>query len=84
MLKVVSVAYEHDGMIYSIPAPARHHNILWKIGRQLPPRNSGFLLSDGSFADRAFAYRVAENAGQIKPRDSSGYNGPDLYSEDVW
>lgn len=84
-LRVLSVAYRLDDLVISLPAPARHHEIAIKLER-LKPRvtESGFLLSDGEFATRARAYKVAEAAGQLLPRRPGGYNGPDLYSEDVW
>jgi hypothetical protein len=40
----------------------------------------GFVLSDGSFADRQRAAAVAIEAGQIQALRWP----PDLYSEDVW
>jgi hypothetical protein len=57
-----------------------------------PPREDGvqgFLLSDGTFADRKRAMVVARAAGQLIPR-AGGYaegeinNGTELFSEDVW
>jgi hypothetical protein len=64
-------------VIVSAPPPARHHNLFALAGR---PDESGFLLSDGTFADRKRAGEIAIAAGQ-----TPGLNwGPDLYSEDLW
>lgn len=72
-------------MVISLPFPARHHEIAGKLDwvkRRVT--ESGFLLSNGEFASRLRAYAVAEAAGQLRPRDPDGYNGPELYTEDVW
>lgn len=64
----------------SAPPPARHHN-LFAIG--VHPQGvgqTGFLLSDGSFADRKRAAEVAIAAGQIEALQWP----PHLYSEDLW
>lgn len=64
-------------VIVSAPPPARHHNLFALAGS---PDESGFLLSDGTFADRVRAGKIALANGQ-----SAGLNwGPELYSEDLW
>lgn len=66
----------------SAPPPARHHN-LFAVGEDLWPaevEDSGFLLSDGTYADRSRAAEVAITAGQIEKLA----HPPHLYSEDLW
>jgi len=47
------------------------------------PDVQGFLDSAGRFLRRAEAYTLAEWNGQLQRRPG-GYQGTDLYSEDVW
>lgn len=84
---IVAAAVYH-GVIFSLPAPARHHTILNQIsialGRdamEIPPCNQGFVTNTGRFVNRAEAYDVAYRAGQVTGEEG---RGPQLYSEDVW
>lgn len=88
-LRVVGVAhlYRLEGhedpravpVMIAAPRPARHCNLFALVdGRN--PDVSGFLLSDGSFADRLRAAHVAKAAGQVKKMVAP----PMLYSEDLW
>lgn len=85
-LRVVAAAICSNGKVYSLPPPARHHNVLRymaKLGAM--PKNccgtQGFLLNDGRFCTRPSAKKIAKKAGQLLPR---AMNLKDLYSEDVW
>lgn len=69
-------------VVISAPPPARHHN-LFALVKGLPPNESGFLLSDGSFADREEALRVALAAGQPLI-NHPGRHPTRLFSEDLW
>lgn len=87
-VQIVSAAICRNGMIYSMPAPARHHTILIALdgewGDSHPiflPSEQGFLGSDGRFYGREEAAIVAIDAGQI---GSTKFGGKDLYSEDLW
>lgn len=86
-LRVTAAAIRDiDGVVFSVPPPGRHHNVIWLMAekhlRPCPPiRNQGFLLSDGSFAERKPAKIIAERAGQLLPRASEL---EELFSEDVW
>ena len=81
--KIISAAViTADGVVHSLPPPARHHNIVHTHG-DLDGMTQGFLSSTGLFLDRAAAFVVASDAGQVKRRDG-GYRGDDLYSEDLW
>jgi hypothetical protein len=74
---IVAAAVKVEGLIVSLPAPARHPDImraLWNINRKLadvPPRNQGFLTQAGAFVTREEA---AALLGRNKP----------VYSEDLW
>lgn len=75
-----------DGRVFSLPSPARHHDVIHMLHRehgieQRGDHEQGFLLSDGRFCRRAPAKLVAERAGQLLPR---AMHLKDLYSEDVW
>lgn len=77
--------------IISAPPPARHHNLCGleyhlkergMIADEQTIRNSGFILSDGTYADRRRAAEVAIAAGQVKA-DAMTVKGT-LFSEDLW
>ncbi len=90
MRKVVAAAVRtEDGLIHFFPAPCRHHHIVHALHR---PQNGvendliialgeqGFVMSDGTFADREEAGLCAISAGQIKKLA----HPPRLFSEDLW
>jgi hypothetical protein len=84
-LSVVSAAIRFGDLIVSLPAPARHHNILHAmiaLGSDfiVRPEDQGFMLSDGTFAERKYAAWIARNAGQIVDPNWPPY----LHSEDLW
>jgi hypothetical protein len=80
--KVIAAAVRTtDGVIHSIPPPHRHHHIVHALFRLTQIRGEqGFLLSDGTFADRVTAAAVAIDQGQITKLP----HPPNLYSEDLW
>jgi hypothetical protein len=71
--------------ILSLPAPARHHHIMWTrlmiIG--VPNHNcvQGFLTTEGRFVDRKEGLKIATKRGQIVKKEG---NPNELYSEDMW
>lgn len=82
-VKAVSAACRVDGLTYSMPAPARHHDILLRM--PTPERHlctQGFLLSDGRFIEREGARVVAIDTKQVK--DMSVLHARELFSEDLW
>lgn len=86
-IRIVAAAVRDGaGVIHSLPAPARHHNVLQSMPdfRGRHAAEQGFLTSNGEFADRITALRIAMAAGQVVGRTPSGYNGPELFSEDLW
>jgi hypothetical protein len=85
-LRVLQCALVCGDVILTMPRPSRHHTLMHEAHDRFGNghHESGFLLSDGSYAGRKRAYAVAFVAGQILPRQPGQYNGPDLYSEDLW
>lgn len=83
-LHVVQAAIMKQGIMFTMPRPFRHGHIIRGMCGIFPAPNSGdeqgFVLSDGTFADRGKAALVAWNAAQTR--------GPDalrkLYTEDLW
>lgn len=85
-LRVVAAAILHDDRIYTLPPPARHHNIIRMMSEEhgLGPEcmhEQGFLLNNGYYCRRTPARVIAENAGQLirKPEHFKL-----LFSEDLW
>ena len=82
-----------DGIIWTLPRPARHHHIVWvmnKIGETLSDdhpvmiyrREQGFIDDKGTFFNRIDAAVIAKECKQL-------LNGkllapPRLFSEDLW
>ena len=78
---------DNHGVIWSLPQPARHHDIIrWRhsvTGEPTTADQQGFLTSTGEFLSRVSAKVVAEAAEQII-KHSGGRQSRDLYSEDLW
>jgi len=84
---IVRAAIRYDGTVYSLPAPARHHNVIaLMISDGLPNEscalpNQGFVTSTDRFVDRYEGFKIARAAGQLWRSPTP----PDmLTSEDVW
>lgn len=90
--RIVAAAIRQDGLTFTIPAPARHHDIISAMARSeidIPiVGEQGFIDSSGNFVDRCIARQIAEAADQLIPRKDSGVpfvaQHPQLFSEDVW
>jgi hypothetical protein len=68
---------------YSLPPPARHHNVLHTYRLKLMPYEQGFITSAGRFVDREEAVNVAIEARQLKlPKRTNPQHK--LFSEDLW
>lgn len=83
---ITHVAIKRGVKVYSLPAPNRHHHVLWEM--PLPCFNDedgvqGFLDDTGAFLTRREAYRAVVDTPQFK-RKPGGYDGPELFSEDLW
>lgn len=93
---IVAVAVRDGNKIWTLPKPARHHNVLWLM-RGLDPwepieenrkpgiipakGEQGFLDHSGEFLDRKQALLVAEACKQLRHPPIAP---PQLYSEDLW
>lgn len=83
--QITHVAIKYDGKIYSLPKPNRHHDVIRMIGGISGPDVQGFVDEDGEFLTRKQAYALACVNGQLNRRPGPGhYQGPELYSEDLW
>ena len=66
-LKVIEPAVkEKSGKVIADSKAFSHAEIEEKAGRKKHEDKRGFLLSNGKFADRKEAAKVAEKAGEIK------------------
>ena len=86
--KVVAAAITGvDGNVYSLPPPARHHDVgqhMIELGHPQPypgGGHQGFLLDDGEFVGRTDARVCAAENNQLLPTASKGNI---LFSEDLW
>lgn len=86
--RIVAVAHRLGDVILTAPPPARHHVLFLAMedmeANRGGPENSGFLTSTGRYVDRREAFRIATDARQRLARRPGGYDGPELFSEDVW
>lgn len=86
MLTVEAAAIKLRDVVWSVPRPGRHHDVIRKMRdegiteKQNAEWEQGFVLSDGRFARRTQAAAVAIRAGQIERLKWP----PSLYSEDLW
>ncbi len=88
---VAAAVLSDDGVIHFMPRPHRHHHTVHALYRMMVNKacegkviiahgKQGFVLSDGTFANRIDAAKVAIDSGQIQKLN----NPPQLYSEDLW
>lgn len=84
--KIVGVAIMYAGKVYSLPKPNRHHDVIRSIpGGVKGPDVQGFVDEDGVFLNRTDAMKRAVETGQLKRRPGKEhYQGPELFSEDLW
>lgn len=96
---IIAAAIKIAGVVCFISAPARHHDILRGMKRGFTSRTDcgymeetqGFLTDKGIFLNRTEAMQHALECGQGTPRrdtmlfiQPNAYNGPELFSEDLW
>ena len=78
---VEAAAIVFEGNVWSLPKPARHHQIIAAHIEQTGLDGSGqqgFLTNKGRFVSRREAARIAYDAGQLEHLQSS------VFSEDLW
>lgn len=81
--QITHVALKDGKKVYSLPAPNRHHHVIGMIGGTHGQEVQGFLDANGTFLNRKQAFVVAQMTGQLK-RGTDGYQGDQLFSEDLW
>jgi hypothetical protein len=77
----------YDGVVYSLPKPNRHHDVIRLIFDQTGsgisgPDVQGFLTDDGTFVNRVDALAIAIAANQVL--EPSNIRANRLFSEDLW
>ena len=83
---ITGSAIMHEGIMYSVPAPGRHHDVIRMMHEKHGLRNTdmrlqGFVTSTGRFVTREEAVPIATAAGQIIKKTCPAFQ---LFSEDVW
>lgn len=82
-----SAVHPRGGEPTSLPAPARHHDVIAYLAKRgfgpgdMGPARQGFMTTKGRFVDRVEAFDIAKRAGQLLRK---GQPGGRLYSEDLW
>jgi hypothetical protein len=84
-------------LILHVPAPGRHHNVLHSLFHQFADGKTdrkhesyagevqGFLTNRGEFLNRREAFAHVKACGQTMLRKmGEGYQGDELFSEDLW
>lgn len=86
---IAHVAIRFRGVTFSLPAPARHHDVIRKIVEETgaatvdsPGEDQGFLDADGQYLTRYRALRVARRTGQLREGIPVYYG--ELCSENLW
>lgn len=90
-MKILAAAIRNKetGVVWSLPVPARHHDLIrvctdWGAGAQ-SEFEQGFITDQYRYVDRIEARKIAEQAGQVITRaNGTDYKGSFLFSEDVW
>lgn len=81
-MRIVAVAIRVNGLIMSLPAPARHFHVIKampeKWARKCKPSEQGFLTDAGEFVGREDGLAIARAASQLKAetphRELFGYS----------
>lgn len=77
---------QYDGLVFSMPQPARHGHIMHsmsKIGLPKLEYHQGFTTSLGRYVSREAAVEIAYAAGQMQGRTKTN-PAYQLFSEDLW
>lgn len=83
--KIIAAGVWHEGVVYQLPPPARHHNIFEHMREahgvtgRIASEDTGFILECGIYVRRRAAERIAFKTGQVKQ-----IIGGVLTSEDLW
>ena len=83
--RIVAAAMIYNGVTCSLPAPARHGDIINTIAKCVPEAMwpisgpQGFVTDQGHFVDRQRAMQIAIASGQMSLTKVA-----QLFSEDLW
>jgi len=85
MERIETAAIQYLELVFTMPRPNRHHNILHKMTdlgmTKAAHEFQGFFTSFGRYVDRVEGLKIAIEANQIKTKNG---NPEVLYSEDIW
>lgn len=92
---IIAAAIKIADVVCFIPRPARHHHVLHSLAKSFNGRTDGgyteevqgFVTDSGDFLDREEAMKHALECNQTlvgRIRNPNSYNGPELFSEDLW
>lgn len=96
---IVAAAIKKDGVVYALPKPLRHHNIIHAA--RIPGQVKSLLAGEGAvrgfiakvdgraqwFLNRAKAAEHAAMEGQVETGKANirhVFNGRELFLEDLW
>lgn len=86
-MKIVAAAIRMPDGVHLMMPPERHHDIIHRLAEEGYPTpirgKQGFVTDEGTFVDRAEAFKIALAAGQI-PQERAAKRRHELYSEDLW
>lgn len=86
LVKIIASAVKYDDLIFVLPKPARHYQIIHKMHSLGLPNESkrcqGFILDNGIFVNRKEAMIIAIQNGQVD--ENRTITKEDLFSEDLW
>jgi hypothetical protein len=86
---IVAAAIVYDGVIWTLPRPARHHHIIkahFDVTGRAGSGLQGFVDDEGDFWSREAAGKMVaydKQKTRIQP-DGSWFVGGPLLSEDLW
>lgn len=87
--RIAAVAICYRGKVWTLPPPARHHNVIRLIADETGEthidcrdRAQGFIDTEGRYLDRFQALAVALANKQVL--DENDIRAGRLFSEDVW
>lgn len=84
-MRIVAAAISYRGMTISMPAPARHADILRELFQinqgAAVDGQQGFLADTGQFYGRIGAKQIVKDYGQST---IGNHNPTELFSEDLW
>ncbi len=85
---IIAAAIRYKGLVYSLPSPARHHDVIHFIAQTIGKgvrltcaEDQGFITSGShEYVDRIEGAKIALESGQLEKLN----HPPRLYSEDLW